>query len=72
MTRDTDILIGGGGMVGLTLALALAQKAASSIPNARFKIYPEDGHYSLPLLRVEEMTSELLGASQSRTALGAV
>jgi len=25
MTRDTDIIIGGGGMVGLTLALALAQ-----------------------------------------------
>jgi len=25
MTRDTDVLIGGGGLVGLTLALALAQ-----------------------------------------------
>src|SRR6201996_1724366 len=25
MTRDTDVIIGGGGMVGVTLALALAQ-----------------------------------------------
>src|SRR5690348_9744005 len=25
MTRETDVIIGGGGMVGLTLALALAQ-----------------------------------------------
>jgi len=42
------------------IPLGLAQKTAARIPNARFKIYPRDGHFSLPLLHNEEMIGEML------------
>ncbi len=42
------------------IPLALAQKAAAQMPNAIFKVTPKDGHYSLPLLRCDEIVEELL------------
>ena len=45
------------------IPLALAQKAAARIPGAHFKVSPRDGHFSLPLLRSEEIVSELLGSA---------
>jgi pimeloyl-ACP methyl ester carboxylesterase len=45
------------------IPIALAEKAAARIPGARFKVCPRDGHFSLPLLRSEEIASELLYGS---------
>jgi pimeloyl-ACP methyl ester carboxylesterase len=42
------------------IPLALARKAAARIPGATFKVYPQDGHNSLPLFRAEEMAAEML------------
>lgn len=43
------------------IPLALAQKTAALLPNAIFKITPKDGHYSLPLLRADEIIRDLTG-----------
>jgi pimeloyl-ACP methyl ester carboxylesterase len=48
------------GALDRNIPLVLAQKAAARVPGATFKIYPQDGHNSLPLLRNEEITAELL------------
>lgn len=45
------------------IPLALAQKAAAQMPNATFKVTPKAGHYSLPLLRCDEIVEELLKCS---------
>ena len=44
------------------MPLGLVQRLAALLPNAITHWYPEDGHYSLPLLRTEEMTAELVQA----------
>lgn len=43
------------------IPLALAQKTAAQVPNAIFRITPRDGHYSLPLLRADEIVAEMTG-----------
>ena len=42
------------------IPLALAQKAAAQIPGATFKVTPKDGHYSLPLLRCDEIVEAMM------------
>jgi len=44
------------------IPLALAQRTAAQVPNAIFRVTPKDGHYSLPLLRADEIVAELIGA----------
>jgi pimeloyl-ACP methyl ester carboxylesterase len=44
------------------IPLALAQKTAALVPNAVFKVTPKDGHYSLPILRADEIVGELTAA----------
>ncbi len=44
------------------IPLGLAQKTAARIPGSSFKVSPRDGHFSLPLLRNEEIVAELLGS----------
>lgn len=42
------------------IPLALAQKAAAQMPSATFKVTPKDGHYSLPLLRCDEIVQAMM------------
>lgn len=43
------------------IPLALAQRTAALVPGAIFRITPKDGHYSLPLLRADEIIRDLIG-----------
>lgn len=43
------------------IPLALAQKTAALVPRATFTITPGDGHYSLPLLRADDIVKDLTG-----------
>ena len=46
------------------IPFASAQKMAALIPKARTKWFKEDGHYSLPLLRADEMVEAMLAEGQ--------
>jgi pimeloyl-ACP methyl ester carboxylesterase len=45
------------------ISLASVEKFLQHLPNAKFTITPEDGHYSLPMLRNAEIVEELLRSS---------
>jgi pimeloyl-ACP methyl ester carboxylesterase len=42
------------------IPLQLAQKTAEAVPGAKFTIMPNDGHFSLPLLRTERILREVV------------
>ncbi|MCE9518413.1 MAG: alpha/beta hydrolase [Verrucomicrobia bacterium] len=43
------------------IPLGLAQKTAALVPGAIFKVTPKDGHYSLPILRADEIVQQMTG-----------
>lgn len=45
------------------IPLSLAQKTAAHVPNAIFTVTPKDGHYSLPLLRADEIVAAMMEKS---------
>ena len=42
------------------IPLLLAQKTARAVPGAKFTIMPDDGHFSLPLLRTEQILRDII------------
>lgn len=46
------------------IPIGLARKTAALVPGATFTATPRDGHYSLPLLRNDEMVAKLLVATK--------
>jgi len=42
------------------IPLQLAQKTATAVPGAKFTIMPDDGHFSLPLLRTEQILRDII------------
>ncbi len=45
------------------IPLGLAQKTAALVPGAIFTVTPKDGHYSLPLLRADEIVAAMMPAA---------
>lgn len=49
------------GRLDKNIPLALVERFVQMMPNARLSVMDEDGHYSLPLLRNDELVDVLLG-----------
>lgn len=52
------------GGVDRNLPPKLTEGLADTIPGADFRLYPQEGHYSLPLNRAEALLGELLGLGE--------
>lgn len=50
------------------IPLGLAEKFVQMLPNAKLTILPGEGHYSLPLLRSQEIVEVLMAAREARVA----
>ncbi len=50
------------------IPLELAQKFIDMLPNARLTVLPGEGHYSLPLMRSEEIVAALLSSRDKKIA----
>jgi len=44
------------------LSYGMSEYVHRKIPHSKLKLYPEDGHYSLPILRAGEILADLTGA----------